>query len=545
MKTIRAVFPILMLSALSAALLGQEPGSVFKVKYISAEHVYIDGGTAQGLAVGDKLIARNADGVVADLEVIFVSENSASCKILKKEGEIQAGNLVSVYEKSRTPVEEKEEEPPVFVEQEPQTEPESTTAGSIPSSRSGGTTTKISGSVSAQIYHYDDLSERDLDFTQPTLRLNFRAKNLWGKDYHFAIRTRARYNQRTRSYNNNIPQEEWRNRIYEFSFSYDNEDALFNFKTGRIISNHLSGVGYIDGLMVQQNVSHALRYGVFVGTQPEWQYSDFQTSLQKYGGYVNFRHGDFRGFRYDGTVAAAGAYHSGTVSREFLYIRNTISNSSGWHFYQSAEIDINREWRKEKTGKDIALSNLFLSARYRFSRSVNVGLSYDNRKNYWTYETRTLSDSLFDDFLRRGLRGNISVRLPHNYTIFANAGYRSREGDPEPTYSYGGGINKTNFILHRLFVSLNANGFSNPFSDGTNLTAQIEKYFMGANYLSLGYGMYAYKFGSTNMERTNQWLRLNGQFQLIRRVYVSTQYEYGLGEDVEGHRLLAEIGYRF
>ena len=529
---------ILLLTLIPAAsIFGQAESPVIKVKYLSAEHVYIDGGTAQGLAVGDKLIVRGANGIIADLEVVFVAENSASCKVLKQNGEIQPGNIVVVYEK-------KEAQTPTEAAPKTETQPEQYQKKAYkPSTRKSGA--KISGSISAQIYYFDDQSPTNLDFSQPTMRLNLRAQNLWDKNFDFRIRTRARYNQRSRSYNGSIPRDEWRNRIYELSFGYENENAPINFKTGRIISNHISGIGYIDGLLVQLNISDSFRWGVFGGTQPEWQYSGFQTSLQKYGGYVNYRRGDYQGVRFESTVAGAGAYHSGTISREFIYVQNTISNSSRWHLFQSSEVDVNRGWRKDKTGQDVSLSNIYLSGRYRFSRAISVGLSYDNRKNYWTYETRTLADSLFDDLLRRGVRGSVTLRLPYNYMITSNAGYRNRDGDPDPTYSYGVGLNKTNFVLERLFINLRANGFRNPYSNGYNLTAQIGKYFLRVNYVSVGYGNYFYNFSSTNLNRINQWVRLETQIQLIKRFYISSQYEYDFGEDVEGHRVFAEIGYRF
>jgi hypothetical protein len=532
-------FTLLLLILITASIFGQTQEPVIKVKYLSAESVYIDGGTAQGLAVGDKLIVRNGHGVIADLEVVYVSENSASCKVIKQNSEIVPGNMVVVFEKAPR------EEQPVQEEQQPEVKPEPQYPRKTYRSSTRGLATKISGSVSAQVYYYDDKSASNLDFTQPTMRLNFRAQNLWGRNFHLRIRTRARYNQRTRSYNSIVPKDEWRNRIYEFSFSYENENAPVNFKTGRIISNHISGVGYIDGLLLQHNISTSLRWGIFGGTQPQWQYSDFQTDFKKYGGYINYRGGDYRGFRFESTIAGAGVYHSGTISREFIYIQNTLSNSSLWNIYQSSELDVNRGWRKDKTGQDISLSNIFISARYKFSRAVAVGLSYDNRKNYWTYETRTLTDSLFDDLLRRGVRGNMTLRLPYNFTITTDGGYRKRDGDPDPTYSYGGGINKTNIVIERLFIHLRGSGFSNPYSDGYSFTAQMGKYFLTGNYLSVGYGNYFYNFSSTNLKRTNQWARLEGEIQLIKRFYLSSQYEYDFGEDVDGHRVFAEIGYRF
>ncbi|MCB0295568.1 MAG: hypothetical protein KDG51_10115, partial [Calditrichaeota bacterium] len=84
----------------------------------------------------------------------------------------------------------------------------------------------------------------------------------------------------------------------------------------------------------------------------------------------------------------------------------------------------------------MVLSNLFISGRYQVSQPLTLGLTFDNRQNYWTYEIQSLADSLFDDALRTGLRANLSLRLPGNTNLFANGGFRKRESDKEATYSY-------------------------------------------------------------------------------------------------------------
>ena len=63
------------------------------VKYLSAEHVYLDRGSAQGLTVG--LVGRVVrDGqAIGELEVVFVAERSASCTVSSP-----AGHLLHVDE---------------------------------------------------------------------------------------------------------------------------------------------------------------------------------------------------------------------------------------------------------------------------------------------------------------------------------------------------------------------------------------------------------------------------------------------------------------
>lgn len=46
-------------------------------------------------------------------------------------------------------------------------------------------------------------------------------------------------------------------------------------------------------------------------------------------------------------------------------------------------------------------------------------------------------------------------------------------------------------------------------------------------------------------QRINHWIRLNGQIQLIGRTYFSGYCGYDWGNDLDGYRLLIELGYRF
>jgi hypothetical protein len=373
---------ILLISGDISIALAQEAPKTFIVNYISAENVYLDGGKSRGLTAGDQLTIRNRGSEIAEIEVIFVSQNSASCKILKQSAPIQKGFTATISQKIQAVFSEKEQpEPPGFNTNQ------STPYSAKSQKDDYSSFAEINGSLSFQYFYFNDLGPANLDFSQPTVRLKFVASNLWGRAFQLKIMSRTRHNQRSRSYNSTIPKQEWRNRVYELSFTYDNQNAPFNFAFGRIINNFISGIGYIDGGLIQFNAIEQLRIGVFGGTQPEWQYSDYQTSLQKYGAYLNVHTGDFRSFRYEGTVGIAGVYHSSIISREFVYIQNTFGSSSQWNIYQSAEVDINRDWRLQKTGEDIAISNFYLSMQYKLSNQARVGLSYDNRKNYWSYET--------------------------------------------------------------------------------------------------------------------------------------------------------------
>ncbi|MGD9899416.1 MAG: hypothetical protein AB7T22_09850 [Calditrichaceae bacterium] len=505
-----------------------------KVKYLSADHVYIDAGETDGLSAGMRLSVSRGDKIIAEMEIVFVAGHSSSCRVIESSADVKPGDIVKLpvlSETSEVSKDSLQSRQRVWSEKP---------AKSIKRSKSN-----VHGSISMQLYHFEDLTDAGLNFSQPTFRVNLKARQLWGKSYNFILKTRTRYDKRERSYNSHVPSDEWRNRIYELSFSYDDQTALFNYKLGRIISNKFSGVGYIDGLLLQYNMLKQLSLGVFAGTQPEWQYSDFQTSIQKYGAYLTYLNGDYGAERLESTLALAGEYHGSTVSREFLYLQNNYVSGKKWSFYQSAEIDLNRDWRKDRTNENISLSGLYLSGRYRFSDGVNASLSYDNRKNYYTYDLRTMADSLFDDAFRQGIRTNIYIKLLDDYRLSAGFGIRNRENDSENTYSYSAGLNKMNFFRQGMLLQFSVSGFSNYYTAGYNPSIRISKTFNDGHIFGITYGNYYYNLKATDNNYLNQWFRFNGQIELSRHFFISSQYEYDWGDDTKGHRITAEAGFRF
>ncbi|KAA3613156.1 MAG: hypothetical protein D8M58_12675 [Calditrichaeota bacterium] len=504
-----------------------------KVKYISADKVYIDAGKAVGVNVNDILdIIKNGKSI-ARLRVVYVAEHSASCEIVSGKSAITVGASVKINPIKITPKTEKE------------TNGRRTRQELKKNKKSKKSSTRVSGYLGAQWYQFVDAQNVRNNFNQPTVRFKLKVKNMWDDAYNLKIKARSRYNKRTRSISSDVPAKEWRNRIYEVSFSYDNPSSFLNYKAGRIISNKFSGVGYIDGLLLQHNVTNKFHWGLFGGTQPEWQYSGVQTGFQKYGLYLNYVRGDYGQQRFESTLALAGAYHGSTVSREFLYFQNSYNSGRKWNFYQSLELDINRDWRKDATGETISLTGVYINGRYNITNKMYVGLNYDNRKNYFTYETRNLVEGLFNDALRQGMRVSFNWRFLKNYRVFTNIGARKRDSNRDLTYSYTGGFSIANLFKQRMTLATRFSGFSNFYTEGMSPSISVSKYFRGGHSLRLNYGNYFYNLKTGGNERLNQWARLDGQIELPFRFYLSNNYEYTWGDDSKGHRIFSEIGYRF
>jgi hypothetical protein len=266
--------------------------------------------------------------------------------------------------------------------------------------------------------------------------------------------------------------------------------------------------------------------------------------LQKYGAYLHFSDGEYSLGRYEGTLAFAGEYHGAIISREFVYLQNNYSNRR-FNIYQSADLDINRDWRREKSSESISLTNLYINSNYQVSSFANVGVSLDQRKNYYTYEIRSLADSLFDDAMRVGLRGNMRLKLPGRLQMFGNVGWRKLQQDDKNALSFALGVNKNDFTALRLFAGFDASSFSNRYSNGFHGSFRLGKYFRNGHDVELAFGTYRYSLVSATDSRQNQWVRLNCSLQVLKSFFFTEQYEYSWGNEAAGHRFYFQLGHRF
>ncbi|MCX6832277.1 MAG: hypothetical protein NT028_09120, partial [candidate division Zixibacteria bacterium] len=350
------------------------------------------------------------------------------------------------------------------------------------------------------------------------------------------------YDRRSRALNYGVPQKDWANRIYELSLSYEDRNAPINISAGRIPVRRIGSAGYIDGMMIEYHLSGPVHTGVYAGAQPNWQYSETGLSIQKYGFYFNYMRGNYQSALFEMTIAGAGEYHHATTSRELIYSQTNVSLGNRWSISQSSEIDVNRGWRRNRTSRAISLSSAYVDTRFRFSNRLSAGLSYDNRRNYWTYDQKSVADSLFDDHLSKGIRSRLDIRLPGNFLTGLSVGYRARAGDPEPTYSYSANVNKSGLVSAHSSLNLQYSGFTGPQQKGSNFSVRIGEYFRQRDYISLGYGYYRYSSMAGTAARLNHWIESTIWMNVFKNLFVNGMFQYNAGADLSGRRLQIEFG---
>lgn len=505
------------------------------VKYRSSTSVYLDGGKAQGLAVGDRLTVVEKGATVAELEVTYLAEQSASCRIVSERRPVRAGDVVTRLAKG----------PASATASPPASSPSLPlpAASPPPLPPSPGPRTRLHGGVSLGYSRTWDDTPAQLDFEQQTARVDLSLTDIAGQPLSFKLRLRSRQDQRERSLSSLQPSQERRDRLYEASLRYQPASDRYSVEAGRLGVSPFVGLGYLDGVLARVRLWSPLQVGAFAGRRAEIEGLGLQGSGAKYGAFLAF--GPRRRYAPAAAEAVLGAVRetqAGEVSREYLSLESRLLRGS-LSFFERAEIDWNRGWRGDLSDKSFQLSSLTASLAYRLTPSAQAVLSYDSHQNYRTQSNRTVPQALFDDLARQGLRGGLSFgggRL----LATAGAGVRFKDKTSAASaYSANLGLNASD--LHGWRAGLDGIGFTNGYTKGAYASARLGRRFGPRLDSDLAYGASAYQVKSTDERRFTQWIRAVGRGNLGRGVLVTADLEYRQGDDLKGPRAFLELGWRF
>lgn len=543
---------VLLASALVASAADAEE-RVFQVRYRTEETVYLGAGSGEGVEVGDRLAVFHSGRRIAEIEVLFVARHSASCRLISEEGEIQAGDLARpTGETGPLPPREPAEVPATTSEVTP------TAAGPEPYqpklSRPAPRTTRISGSLTFDWDNFQDGSDLGLDFQRTAARLDLRLRDIQGLPLDVRLRGRTRRLERQRAFGSEIPATETRDRFYEASVIWRPAEGRYSLSMGRLrAGGGVVGLGYLDGVIAQTRLGTDYFVGAFFGSRSDLSELSWSSARQSYGLF-----GRWAPERTDGSrpleLFAGGVREDGEsdISREFATFEVRYSGRGRWSFYQRAEIDFNRGWRKESAGSSSQLSSLSMTAIARISDGARFVLSYDRYERYRDEDTRFLPEELFDAAPRQGVRARLQFSRPSGLGWSLVGGLRDRAGDAndETSWYAGGGITHGRFFRDGLSASLDASAFSNRYTEGGLATFRLRQSFSAGHSIDLTLGgrlsrtrLLTELFGQENL--VTEWIRLGGWLELPWRLFARFEVEVTAGDELQGRRFSLGLGYRF
>lgn len=428
------------------AIVAQEPElrTMFRVKYVAEGVVYLDGGNNAGLAEGMKLVIKRSAVVstetgngevkanlqIAEISVSSVAGTSAVCDVVKKNREIEAGDVAYLPQDQIEALVQKRalsgtrHYPMVisFSEGDPMDEDVRAAVPRPPSpevnrarGRIGldysGTSLRGSG-ASSQTGHVGLVVRTDVT-------------RIAGTYWNLSGYWRGRLDSRSQPGAEGI--QDLVNRTYHLSLTYTNPTSRWIAGVGRLNIPWASSLETIDGGYFGRRIGTHVTTGIFAGSTPDPTAWNYDPERQIAGSFVNVEQGSFDSLRYSGTFGMGVNGLRWHIDRPFAFVENGVFYKQFFSVYHSMQADSPRNPQVADAGAGVSRSYLTIRVQPR------NGLAFDVNHNYFrdvpTYDPRLISTGLVDKLLFQGLSAGVRVDLPEHVTLYTNIGRSTKSGD--------------------------------------------------------------------------------------------------------------------
>jgi len=311
---------------------------------------------------------------------------------------------------------------------------------------------------------------------------------------------------------------------------------------GRLLAPGVRGMGYLDGAYLLRRVSPKWQMGIAGGLTPDAQTSSVRIKTTKAGMFATYANTFAVKHRVTLTGALTTEIESFNVSRDFLFLQSAYRYASDISFTQSMEVELNRGWRHDISGKRVEVSNYFGTVNANVGRTASVYVSYDTRKNVRHYDDLSTPDSLFDNSTHRGVRSGFRLRATRNLRLWGNVGVRYRDGvSGNNTFgSLGTRINRFPSRGHSLTLSMSY--VQTQFTTGyrPNVTYRFP---VGRQMrFSVSGSAYLYKTAATTV--SNYYFDIGVSRPLGERYFFTGSYRQYIDSNLQSGELYTEIGLR-
>jgi hypothetical protein len=333
-------------------------------------------------------------------------------------------------------------------------------------------------------------------------------------------------------------------KVYTLALSYDFSSSS-SLTAGRKINPKISSMGAIDGVQFEQGVGNFL-FGALIGSRPDYEDYSLNLNLFQYGAYLSHEISDNNQF-LQSTLGYIEQRNNNKIDRRFIYFQNNSSLFKNLNLFTSAEMSL-YENISDQPRNVFDLTNLYASARYRFSRKLSVSVSYDNRKNIQYYETfKSFIDKLIDEETRQGIRLNANYRLFRHVIWGVNAGWRFQKSQRDLSKNLNSYLTFSRIPSLNLQTTLTANflqtNYLNSKIFGIRVSREIIPKKLDGN---INIRMVDYRYLNYESVTRQNIAGINLSWDIIKKLTFYVDYEGTFDhQDLLYHRIYTKIIQRF
>jgi hypothetical protein len=556
----RAALVLVLSFALASSLYGMQESvqTAFSVKYVSADAVYLEGGSNAGLAEGQKLAIKRKgaeDTDIAQIEIESVTPSSAVGKILSGSGSINQGDIaclspdeVEKLKRKSSPADSGNYPQIISFTQDDPLEQE--VREHIPKPPLPEVN-RIRGRVG---FDFGFLQKGDgIASSMYGVTLRMDASRLGGS--YWNLRGYYRGYRHAEERNSNKPMlVDLVNRTYHLSLNYDNPNSHWVAGVGRLFVPWASSLDTLDGFYLGRRHGK-VTLGIFGGSAPDPTSWDYDPHRQMGGGFVNFEGGRFDSFRFTSTVGIALTRVNWHPDRQFGFFQTGIFYKRYLSVYSDLQYDMLENTAGTRGNaspavvgtqkRSLALTRSYLTVRLQPTKFLSFDVSENYFRNIPTFDERLLGTGMLDKYLFQGLSGGFRLELPFKLGIYSTVGRSNRSGDATPSWDYLAGISAANILHSGIRADLRYSRFDSSFGRGTYQSLTLARELSEALQFDVQIGQQDVFSAWTMQQSRSRFLNGNLNWLLGSHYYIGVGMTIYRGVVENYRQSFATLGYRF
>jgi len=374
-ELVGSLLAVLLLAATTRA---EGRGLDCVVTYVAADGVYVDAGSAQGVAAGLTGTLYRGAKELGRVEVVAASRSSARVRLVDRPAELpRAGDRVRLEIPDAATAEKPPADESTPDEGRDAARPGATNDDTFEPmlekfarlAETSGPRNIFHGSARIrELLHRD--AEHDLDYSTALFGTSGSLERIGGTPW--ALRWFGNLSYRSGSAFDDSDLKGERLDVYELSFARKLDGGGL-LKLLRFLPTQLPAAGYLDGLQWEQPSGDTWRLGVLAGLKPDRLDLAPSTKEPTAAAYATWDSG-----RQSGTVGLLGSLFEGELDRTALLIDHSLLPTPGVTLLTSAEVDFD-------VGAGVARSGTRLT-RFDFSGRAQVTAPLALRAGVHHYE---------------------------------------------------------------------------------------------------------------------------------------------------------------
>lgn len=400
---------------------------------------------------------------------------------------------------------------------------------------------KIKGRIS--VSNYNNIASERSNRYRLTTRFSLNASHINNSKFSFDTYMNYRYKFPVEQEGDIIESLSYF-RIYNLAVRYDASPTL-SLTLGRRTNGKAWSLGAIDGLQAEK-IFGKTYLGAIVGFRPDIYNYGFNANLFEYGAYFGLLTKNDNIYT-ETTLGYLEQRNDWQTDRRYGFFQFSSTFYNKLTVFSSIELDLYSKVNGVAS-TEARLTNFYASARYRFSRKLDLFVSYDSRKRiiyYETYESE-IDRMLDDDIARQGVRARLNYRPYRNLSFGLSYSKRyevDKQNKSDNIYAYGSYSNIPT-IGGRIAVSYNMN--KSNYLESRILSIRyarvlIKKKLNGEFY----YRLVDYLYYNSVANLKQNYFGANLSYNMSRTLAFSISGEISTLNSEDNYRIYAKVVKRF